>query len=132
MGGQVSNGLVRQVVSRASSRWASISGDYTDSENAAQLLAPEVVAIEFAYFDGFEWFSEWDSETSGGIPMAVEIALAIQSPTISANDANAGLSTYRLVVHLPGAEPYEEETTDTIGTDATSTDTSDTSSSEGL
>lgn len=109
-------GLVRSVIPRAMSRYASEIGDFSLSEQAAELLAPEVVSIEFSYFDGTEWTSEWDTELIGGIPMAVEITIIIQDPrklvegTINEQQlTNENL--FRTVVHLPGAEPIESDET---------------------
>jgi type II secretory pathway pseudopilin PulG len=42
------------------------------------LLAPEVTRLEFEYFDGQEWFDEWDSMARGGLPSAVAIALDVE------------------------------------------------------
>jgi len=49
-------------------------------ENAPQLLAAEVVQLEFRYFDGRSWMSRWDSRQTGALPRAVEVALATRRP----------------------------------------------------
>jgi len=50
------------------------------NENTPQLLAAEVVQLEFRYFDGQSWVSQWDSGQTGAIPQAVEVALATRRP----------------------------------------------------
>ena len=84
-----------------------------------EILAPEVTALQFAYFDGVEWSMEWDSELRGGIPVAVEISLVIlpederQFDTrVEMESAMNNVSTdhiYRLVVYLPGSDAVELE-----------------------
>ena len=108
-------GLVRSVIPRAMSRYASEIGDYSLAEQAAELLAPEVRSLEFSYFDGTEWTTEWDTELMGGIPMAVEISIIIQDPrTLVEGSVNEQQLTnenvFRTVVHLPAAEPIEDDT----------------------
>ncbi len=41
---------------------------------------PEVVACQFAYFDGRRWRSSWDSSTGGNLPLAVRVRLRLASP----------------------------------------------------
>jgi len=33
-----------------------------------EILAPEVIALRFMYFDGFRWRADWDSKVLGGSP----------------------------------------------------------------
>ncbi len=42
------------------------------------LRVPEVVGVEFRYFDGSTWSSEWNSLTRKSLPIAVEIVLRIK------------------------------------------------------
>jgi hypothetical protein len=78
-------------------------------------MAPEVLAIEFRYFDGLEWFSEWNSQDMNGLPMAVEMAIMLFDPrtadeTIlggSLFDPASGMDqelVYRTMVRLPSAQ----------------------------
>lgn len=113
-------GLVRSVIPRATSRFAMEAGDFGLAEQAAELIAPEVISIEFSYFDGTEWTTEWDTELIGGIPMAVAITIIIQDPTtfVEGTVQEQQLTqenVYRTVVHLPGAEPIEDDSSTTEG-----------------
>jgi hypothetical protein len=90
----------------------------------AEPIAPEVAAIQFLYYDGVEWVQEWDSIERGGLPLAVEIAVAMWPADAREQDANS-LQTplnfvaseqsewliYRQLVHLPMAQPASEEDT---------------------
>lgn len=112
-----STGLARRAVDRAESRWANENGVAGLLDQNVDVFAPEITAIQFAYFDGLEWTTEWDSELRGGIPVAVEITLVILpeekrqfNTRIEMQSAMAQLTNdevYRLVVHLPSSDPEE-------------------------
>lgn len=107
-------GLVRRQLSRAITSYAIDNGNTEQLQKSDQLLAPEVVAIEFRYFDGYEWLAEWDSDSYQSLPLAVEVLLTLKSssPYHSGGVVNAFYTddsqgeqtsavTYRLVVRLP-------------------------------
>jgi hypothetical protein len=112
-------GLYRRERSRAlSSLGAPLTPDGIARDNS-QLLASEVTAIEFSYFDGYEWFSDWDSESMGGLPRAIEIAIEVNMSqpdetssldtlsldnALDANTTEAEPAVYKLVVAVP-ADP---------------------------
>lgn len=97
------------------------SFDDTDEDAAAtedaQLLAPEVLDIEFAYFNGKELLEEWDSAEQGSLPQAVEITLKIANEPVA--DINKrppddpeelepqleAATEYRLFVRIPKLQP---------------------------
>ena len=128
-------GLVRRSLDRAVAQWAAESGGQFLMADADQLIAPEVIAIEFRYFDGIEWVTSWDSAASGGLPLAVEIALMMapsdqdqglaasttlgQLPALISTTGTATSgdedSIYRLVVQLPTAKAAMTDTTTTGG-----------------
>ena len=110
-------GLVRREANRAVAAWATSTAM---TPAAAQMipqrldiLAPEVVGLEFSYFDGITWYPAWDTEMMQATPVAVEILLTLQSkratqrPSItnwmSSAPAPDELEQYRLLVHLPGS-----------------------------
>jgi type II secretory pathway pseudopilin PulG len=125
-------GLMRSEISRAVAAYAQSTGDLESTYQNARMLADEVVAVQFQYFDGTAWLTEWDSSASGGLPKAVEIVLTLM-PTYAMNeealanlppDAPPPEKYYRLVVGLPSAPlvvpaaTSEEGATDATGSAA--------------
>jgi len=86
----------------------------------AQLLAPEVLGIEFAYYDGEALLDQWDSAEQQGLPQAVEITLMLANEPAADNRKRppedpddlqpklADATEYRLFVRLPIIEPQEK------------------------
>jgi prepilin-type N-terminal cleavage/methylation domain-containing protein len=77
-----------------------------------ELLAPEVVSLQFRYFDGLEWYEEWDSTAAGAIPAAVEVTLGfVYEPLPGVRRPGAStvrtrtIGYRRYVVRLPLAIP---------------------------
>ena len=133
-GGEGTSGLFRRELDRAVANYASTgnssSGDSGSGsgDGNGQLLAAEVNRLEFRYFDGSSWGTEWDSQQQGGLPLAVEITLGIDPAAGTSTSAGAATAapstasadadefTYRLVVQLPVAEQItvtSESTSDT-------------------
>ena len=127
-------GLGRRVVDRSVARFATENASYSYLDQNVELIAPEVMLIEFRYFDGEQWQVEWSTEENEGIPLAVEITLVMNErglpndsgqPPVAQNSSTAGATLsqyhpdqiYRLVVHLPAAEilPTEGAAADTGG-----------------
>ncbi|GAB4135547.1 MAG: hypothetical protein Kow0040_20750 [Thermogutta sp.] len=109
-------GLVRRELDRAVTAYLAESGELDQIDNTLQPIAPEVEAVEFAYFDGSSWTDSWDSDLQGTLPTAVEIRLYIRpaesrrdggmlTGTLGAGLADEGddLRMYRTVVYLPAA-----------------------------
>lgn len=87
----------------------------------AELLAPEVIELSFAYFDGTQLVTEWDSELNGGLPLGIEIRLSLvvlssdtkpveqprrqQSPSYREED----IQQFRLFVALPQVQHVDSE-----------------------
>jgi hypothetical protein len=94
-----------------------------------QMLAPEVTAIEFLYFDGSQWAETWDTTEKGGPPVAVEVAISVRSTApssiiarawsaVSGNADEPEETVYRQVVYLPSAEPTSSSDSTGDSTDA--------------
>jgi uncharacterized membrane protein YgcG len=109
------SGLMRSEMNRATALFASENGDYDIFLRTAELMAAEVIAVEFRYFDGLEWFSEWNSQDMSGLPMAVEMAIMLFDPRTadetvfggSLFDPASGIDqelVYRTMVRLPSAQ----------------------------
>ncbi len=121
--GESSMGLVRREMDRAAASWASQEGSLDASQYPGDVLAKEVTYLEFRYYDGTTWYTEWDSDQMGGLPMAIEITINID-PAFGQNEEEMDVRTaselasgaadlneqlYRLVVHLPIAQPLTTE-----------------------
>ena len=114
----MSSGLVRRQLDRAILAYAEEMADSSRLMRTGELIAPEVVSLEFAYFDGVQWTTTWDSSTQS-LPWLIQITLGIQSASGEAKaelEAGISLSTltydqqtaygiqvYELIVAIPGA-----------------------------
>ena len=114
-----SSGLVRRQLDRAILAYANEVGDPSRLNRTGELIAPEVVSLEFSFYDGTQWTMSWDSSTQK-LPWLVQITLGLQSATGEAKaamDAGVSLSmltyeqrqaygveVYELMVAIPGAQ----------------------------
>ncbi len=116
----ISAGLVRRALDRAVIAYAQDVGNVQAMERSGDLIAPEVVSIEFAYYDGTQgqWVYQWDSSQQA-LPWLVQIAVAMQSASgeeagkfqpgtpissLTLEDRQTfGIEVYELVVAIPGA-----------------------------
>lgn len=114
----MSSGLVRRQLDRAILAYAEEMADSSRLMRTGELIAPEVVSLEFAYYDGTQWTYTWDSSTQS-LPWLIQITLGIQSASGEAKaelEAGVSLSTltydqqtqygiqvYELIVAIPGA-----------------------------
>ena len=114
----MSSGLVRRQLDRAILAYAEEMADSTRLMRTGELIAPEVVSLEFAYFDGVQWTYTWDSSTQS-LPWLIQVSLGIQSASGEAKaELEAGVSlsaltydqqiaygiqVYELIVAIPGA-----------------------------
>ena len=111
-------GLVRRSLDRAVTVQASSTGSLGLLNQTGQLLAPEVVAIEFSYWDGVTWQLQWSSDEYGELPLAVQVRLTMRDDRMSAEESALSvtatttdlsqLRTFSHIVRLPLARPIEE------------------------
>ena len=110
-------GLYRREIDRAVAEFNGDTSLLSSPDNYTKLIANEVAQINFRYFDGEEWQTEWDSAENGGFPVAIEVTLMID-PARSANGSDnydvsgvdgESMQIYRTVVDLPVAEPTASE-----------------------
>jgi len=106
-------GLFRDEIDRAVAFYQGGLTPGTPKEYS-QLIALEVVQLQFRYFDGTAWQTQWDSVESEGFPSAVEIFILVDSnpqadPTEPTGEDDGRYERYRSVVHLPLAEIEEED-----------------------
>lgn len=111
------SGLYRRELDRAATLWASEQGGTSALDESAEPLAPEVTGLQFRYYDGQQWVTEWNSNERGAPPLMIEIAISMRSArrNLPSNSSVFGgiLGTnqqnqlpdevYRLMVHLPAA-----------------------------
>jgi hypothetical protein len=133
--GQPLQGLGRRIVDRAATRFALENSDHSFLDQQTELFAPEVALVQFRYFDGQQWLTEWDTQQLQGVPLAVEIILVLQppledpvlepTPPTNATMAQSDLwqfdpeHVYRLVVNLPAAELIDSASTGANASSAT-------------
>jgi hypothetical protein len=88
-------------------------------------LAPEVVSLEFNYYDGTQWLTQWDSSQQN-LPLVVKIQVGMQDPRIAKSQPLSagtpvssmaqdqlqtyGIRVYELSVAIPGAQLMEPAT----------------------
>lgn len=112
------SGLVRRALDRNVLKYAEENATSTSLNSSGDLIAPEVVAMEFAFYDGTQWLYQWDSSQQG-LPWLVQITLALQSPesaesnpivggitlsTLTVSDQQAyGIQVFQMTVAIPGA-----------------------------
>lgn len=111
-------GLVRRALDRHVMSYAEENGSALSLNSTGDLVAPEAVALEFSYYDGTQWLTQWDSSQQG-LPWLIQVSLALQSPesalsnpinggislaTLSASDKQSyGIEIFQLTVAIPGA-----------------------------
>ncbi len=117
-------GLVRRSLDRAVTVQAASTGSLSLLNQTGELLAPEIVGIEFSYWDGVTWQLQWSSDEFGELPLAVQVRLSMRderlfaeesalltSSTVSATmAAPSEVRTFNHIVRLPLAKPIEETT----------------------
>jgi hypothetical protein len=128
----VGHGLVRRQLDRCVTEWAVNNGNAATLATEGEVVAPEAISIEFMYFDGTDWLTEWDSESQGGLPIAIQIILGFgdiadfrdtASQTMTAPAGNTqNIRYYRTIVSVPAAQNLQQGSTDSTGTESTDTE----------
>jgi hypothetical protein len=87
---------------------------------SGDLVAPEISAIQFQYFNGMQWLPFWDSQQMQGLPLAVEVVISVTTReaassaslpwlNVAGGGAPGEATIYRVVVGLPlGEFPVEQ------------------------
>ena len=118
-------GLVRRSLDRFATTYAAANGLQSQLDQTGEILAPEVIGIEFQYYDGLTWQLEWSSDSMGELPLAVRVDLQMTNAVTEALgeslDSEDAIRTFSHVIRLPMARAMEdeEEATAATGTDAT-------------
>lgn len=109
--------LSRRVQTRAQAVFDTASVGIGNMQAGEQLLSDQVISIEFAYHDGYDWLDSWDSSLMGGLPIAVNITLTIVDETATDNSDNTTLTqdnVFQQTVRIPAAELPTDDT-ETMG-----------------
>lgn len=67
----------------------SLSAGEFDLNDDALLQVPEVVKLEFRYYDGSGWTTQWNSLSQKSLPVAIEVVLALKRPQQSSRPRTA-------------------------------------------
>lgn len=121
--GTIPAGLVRRELDRAVNKWAIENGGMTRALSGGDLVATEVAAIEFAYFDGLIWQLSWDSDQMQGLPLAIRVTLTLSDQVDLGEvapqpDSGVVLAarTFTQIIQLPaGRLPLTSDPTGTTG-----------------
>jgi hypothetical protein len=107
-------GLYRRELDRAAYACAMQQGQGDILSQAAN-VAPEIVDMQFTYYDGTTASDTWDSSVEGKLPSAVKVAISLRrsrrrSPggTSAAAD-NAAVVVYDILVDLPNAQAQSSQ-----------------------
>ena len=109
-------GLSRLEGDRMAIEYADVQADTQALAGTAEVLAPEIIAIQFRYFDGQTWVDVWDSAAAGALPQAVEVTFGFRkdSPqdrdTIHVVSDGVELGEFvRHVIHVPLSQPFSSD-----------------------
>jgi prepilin-type N-terminal cleavage/methylation domain-containing protein len=108
------SGLVRRSLDRAITKWSLENGAMNNLMASGDLIAPEVVSLQFRYWDGLQWQLFWDSDQNGSLPLAIELTLTMRVQPADPNDPTGTELTrqYVHVIRLPSGRPMEQDTGD--------------------
>lgn len=110
-------GLARMEGDRLAMEAADVSSDLPSMAAQSRIIAPEVIGLQFRYFDGTAWLEAWDTEYYGSVPRAIEVSLGMKQPEGYQPPGQAKSPTLTeppprwqtFVIHLPITEPPSEE-----------------------
>ncbi len=129
-------GLVREEIPRRLRVFAEQTGGTDTTTSGAALIAPEVVQLQFRYFDGSQLLDTWDMKELKKLPTAIEVCVWLRSARANAGGDNVsstelnGAHEYRQVVYLPMSQISEASAANGSGSssDASAADDASTSS----
>ena len=108
-------GLVRRRLDRVATGFALGGGGMSSLAATGQIIAPEVVSIAWAYWDGTVWSNTWDSDELETLPRAVRVTIGVRPPgsSGSAGDVDADdVRSFTHLVRLPAAAVPDDEVAD--------------------
>ncbi len=113
-GSTLGTGLIRSEGDRLMVQSVEEQGGVATQASRSQVLAPEVAAIAFRYFDGVAWYEQWDSEVSGYLPRAIEVIIGFAPPKSAGGPLNnvavsSSANQFRTLIIVPVADPLPPE-----------------------
>jgi Prokaryotic N-terminal methylation motif len=138
-------GLIRSEFDHASAQYTvDTGGDSSGASNPA-VVAPEVLAIEFSYYDGSQWNTAWDTTSYNGLPQLIKISIVLSDPSRpkSAPEQNFASvedaaqqdpdNVYSVIVRMPACDPIPAVSSSgsSSGSSSSSSGSSSTSGSSG-
>ncbi|QDT63628.1 type II secretion system protein GspJ [Calycomorphotria hydatis] len=109
-------GLSRLSGDRLAIQQADEEGNLGLLADSSELLAPEITAVYFRYFDGSAWVETWDTSVTRQLPSAVEVTFVYEEVDGDAGITNTSSTltvdadnTWRGVISLPLAGAYAAE-----------------------
>jgi prepilin-type N-terminal cleavage/methylation domain-containing protein len=114
-GSNGTGGLARQEIATVNSTDTSnVTLPPASVDDATKIIAPEVISINFQYYDGTNWQSTWDGTMPGidGVtPVGPPVAIAITISVARGDNPGAGVDDptvrqYRHVIQIPTASFY--------------------------
>ena len=104
-------GLVRRSLVRSASTYAATTGGMTKLAQTGDLIAPEVTAIEFSYWNGLTWLPAWSSDEYGELPLAIQVRLTMKDTASTDLDATR---TFHHTITLLMARMVDETKSDEL------------------
>lgn len=121
------SGLIRQEIPRLVRAFAEQAGNTSSLETQDALIAPEVVKLQFRYYNGSELFETWEMKERKTLPVAIEVKIWLKSPSVNENsnskdednrptrtatmDTIENAHEYRRIVYLPMASLVQSSST---------------------
>ncbi len=109
--GSFGGGLYRREIDRPAYVAAMQQGQSDILTQTTSKLAPEVVNVQFTYYAGSTTSEQWDSNTDGGLPSAIMVAITIRRagaksplPAAAAATDNSSFTVYDMLVDLPNSQ----------------------------
>lgn len=94
-------------------------GQLETQVECCQLLAREVIKLEFAYYSGGEWLDEWDSFEENKLPQAIEVKISVQlqpeedlsrfQRVDQESETETVIRKYKRIIAIPLVPPVEIE-----------------------
>lgn len=113
-GPQGQGGLARREGDRYAITSAEMSGRDASGNFSSAVIAPEIIELQFRYFDGVQWLTVWDSVSAGRLPRAVEVQIRFAPAEVKKTSwlnaaVNKSTESARRVIFLPASDPVPEE-----------------------